>query len=50
MAAAAGAGVTAVSTLDSTAQMVVLVGAVVVAVTALVVLKERVLKWQSGVR
>ena len=50
VAAAAGAGVTAVSALDSTVQMVVLVGAVVVAVTALVVLKERVLKWQSGVR
>lgn len=50
VAAAAGAGVTAVSALDSTAQLVVLVGAVVVAVTALVVLKERLLKWQSGVR
>lgn len=50
VAAAAGAGVTAVSALDSTAQLVVLVVAGVIAVTALVVLKERVLKWQSGVR
>lgn len=50
VAAAAGAGVTAVSTLDSTAQLVVLVVAGVIAVTALVVLKERLLKWKAGVR
>ena len=50
VAAAAGAGVTAVSALDSTAQLVVLVGAVVIAVAALVVLKERLLKWKAGDR
>ena len=50
VAAAAGAGVTAVSSLDSTAQLVVLVVAGVIAVTALVVLKERLLKWKAGVR
>lgn len=50
VAAATGAGVTAVSSLDSTAQLVVLVVAGVIAVTALVVLKERLLKWKAGVR
>jgi len=50
LAAAAGAGVTAVSALDSTAQLIVLGGAVIIALTALVVLKERLLRWKAGDR
>ena len=47
---AAGAGVTAVASLDGTAQLVAIVGAVVIAVTALIILRERIVKWNSGDR
>ena len=47
---AAGAGVTAVASLDGTAQLVVIIAAAVVTVTALVVLKERLRKWNAGDR
>ena len=50
MTAAAGTGVTAVASLDGTAQLVAIVGAVVIAVTALIVLRERIVKWNSGDR
>jgi hypothetical protein len=48
--AAAGTGVTAVASLDGTAQLVAIVGAVVIAVTALIVLRERIVKWNLGDR
>lgn len=50
VATAAGSGVTAVASLDGTAQLVVIIAAAVVTVTALVVLKERLLKWNAGDR
>lgn len=50
IATAAGSGVTAVASLDGTAQLVVIAAATIVAVTALIVLKERILKWNAGDR
>jgi uncharacterized protein (TIGR02594 family) len=47
---AAGTGVTAVASLDGTAQLVAIIGACVIAVTALIVMKERLLKWNAGDR
>ena len=47
---AAGAGVTAIGSLDGTAQLIAIGGAVVIAVTALIILKERIVKWNAGDR
>lgn len=50
MGTAAGAGVTAIGSLDGTAQLIAIGGAVVIAVTALIILKERLVKWKAGDR
>lgn len=50
VAGAATTGVTAVAALDGTAQLVVIAAVAVVAVAALFILKERVLKWNAGDR
>lgn len=50
VATAAGSGVTAVASLDGTAQLVAIVAATVVTVTALIILKERIRKWNAGDR
>ena len=50
LATAAGTGVSALASLDGTAQLVTIVGAVVVAVAAMFILKERILKWNVGDR
>ena len=47
---AAGAGVSAVASLDGMAQLVAIAGVFVVTVTALIVLRERIAKWNSGDR
>ena len=49
-ASAATAGVTAVSALDGTAQLVMIGAVALVAIAALFILKERIVKWKAGVR
>lgn len=50
VAGAATGGVTAVASLDGTAQLVVVAAVALVAIAALFILKERILKWNAGDR
>ena len=50
IASAAGAGVSAVASLDGTAQLVAIAFAGLIALAALYIMKERLAKWKSGVR
>jgi len=50
VASAAGAGITAISALDGTAQLVVMVLAGVIALAAVWIMRERLKKWANGIR
>lgn len=48
--AGATAGVTAVAALDGPSQIVVMAGAVVIIVAGMVIFRERLMKWNKGIR
>lgn len=50
VASAAGAGVTAISALDGTAQLVVMVLAGIIVLAAVWIMRERLKKWANGIR
>lgn len=50
IAGGATAGVTAIGSLDGTAQVVTIIGAALIIIAAMVVFRERLLKWNKGDR